>query len=258
MRHSDPSPTARREFLGQLAVAAAAVAGTAACAAPSAATQAPAPIGSAPAGANASAAAPAAATSAASGPAPAPIAWDDSWTRRVQAAKHKAVFDSPEVQDGLALMQAALFVRGYTEALQASAADIVPVVVIRHTAVPLLFNDEIWEKYGVGKELKLTDHKTKQPPLTNPFLKPDASLPADSPTRLASLEGLHAHGAVLLGCNIAAMGYAYRFAKATNQEVAKVREEVRASLIPGAILLPSGIYATLRAQEVGAVFMRSA
>src|ERR1700687_2068663 len=73
----------------------------------------------------------------------------------------------------------------------------------------------------------------------------------------ATLEGLRAKGAVLLACNLAAMGYAYEIAERTKQHPKIVRAEVRANLAPGVILQPSGIYATIRAQEMGAGFMRS-
>src|SRR5689334_13349997 len=84
-------PTARREFLGQIAASAIVLAGTA-CAGPAAATQA--------------APAPAPARNPDASPPP-PTHWDDSWFTRL-TAKHKAVFDSPEVEDGLAIEHAVL------------------------------------------------------------------------------------------------------------------------------------------------------
>ena len=78
------------------------------------------------------------------------------------------------------------------------------------------------------------------------MISPESTLPA-----------LRARGAVLLGCNMAAMGYASRLAERTKRDVGAVREEVRAGLVPGVLLMPSGVYATLRAQDAGCAFMRS-
>jgi hypothetical protein len=73
----------------------------------------------------------------------------------------------------------------------------------------------------------------------------------------ASLEGLIASGAVLLACNKAAMRYAGQMAQKFNRDVEEVRAEIRANIVPGVMLQPSGIYATLRAQDVGCAFLKS-
>ena len=92
MSEPEKSSSHRREFLAHVATAAAVLAGTA-CAAPLAA-----------AGLNGS---------SAGGTHKAPF--NDDWTHRVAAAKHKAVFDSPGVDDGLALTHATFFMQGYRE-----------------------------------------------------------------------------------------------------------------------------------------------
>jgi hypothetical protein len=53
------------------------------------------------------------------------------------------------------------------------------------------------------------------------------------------------------------MGFTYRLAKETKADLDAVRAEARAGLLRGVALQPSGVYATLRAQEVGCTFMRS-
>ena len=69
--------------------------------------------------------------------------FDDSWTRRVAAARHKAVFDSPGVDDGLALVHATFFMQGYKEQLGVGDSDVIPVVVLRRAGTALAFNDAI-------------------------------------------------------------------------------------------------------------------
>jgi hypothetical protein len=229
--------TPRREFLGQLATAAVVVAGTA-CAAPIASqvTQA--------------------APSAPRPPMPKPH-WDDSWTTRLTAS-HKAVFDSPDIKDGLALGQAWGYMRGFQEVFGSTDADVQAVIVIRHAAIPMAFNDALWDKYELGKELKLKDPTTGAPARRNPFFKTEKGDKYAMVARDGSLDALSQRGAILLGCNMAAIGYAYRFAKKTGVDVAVAQEEVRSNLVPGLTLQPNGIYAVMRAQEAGCSYIRSA
>jgi hypothetical protein len=225
----------RREFLAHVATAAAVMAGTA-CAAPLSA---------------------AGLQAASSGGAPRTPPFDDNWTRRVTAAKHKAVFDSPGIDDGLALSHATFFMQGYREQLGIGGADVVPVVVLRHFGTVIAMNDLLWEKYALGERMKVKDPITGKDAVRNPFLhvSKDDKDPLVSPE--ASLEGLVASGAVLLACNKAAMRYAGQMAQKFNRDPEEVRAEVRAGIVPGVMLQPSGIYATLRAQDAGCAFIKS-
>jgi hypothetical protein len=241
-----PDLTPRREFLGQLAAGVALA--SAACAPAAVTTAAPAPASST--------GAPAAAVPAPTAH-PAPPQWDDSWAARVLAARHKAVFDGPEIAEGEAPSQAWLFYEGLAAVQGTTDADVVPVVVMRHMGVPVAFNDHLWDKYEIGKWLKEKDPTTGKAARRNPYahsdegdkyadLAPDGTIPA-----------LHRRGAVLLACNRAAMYFAYQIAQRTKQPLPQVKDEVRANLLDGVILQPSGVYAVLRAQEVGCAYIRS-
>ena len=50
-------------------------------------------------------------------------------------------------------------------------------------------------------------------------------------------------------------GFAYEIARKTKQAELAVYEELRQNLVPGATLMPTGIFATLLAQEAGCGFM---
>ncbi|MFI5235583.1 MAG: hypothetical protein ACHQXA_07735 [Gemmatimonadales bacterium] len=240
-----PDATPRREFLGQLAATVALASIACAPAVAPASTPAPAPAGGmTPAGGVAAAK-------------PAPIHWDDSWTTRVLAAKHKAVFDGPEIAEGEAPGQAWAFYKDYGTVYGTTDADVVPVVVMRHKGVPVAFNDFLWDKYEIGKWLKEKDPTTGKPARRNPYAHSD---PSDKFANLApdgTIPELHRRGAVLLACNRAAMFFAYEAAKRTKQPLQQVKDEVRANLIEGVILQPSGIFAVLRAQEAGCAYIRS-
>jgi hypothetical protein len=240
-------PTARREFLGQIAASAIVIAGTA-CAAPAAAgpTTAPTPAPTPPV----------------NRPPQAPTKWDDSWFGRL-TAKHKAVFDSPAFEDGSALWHASGYIGGMRDAAGAGVNDVQVVVVMRHVAVPMTLNDAMWAKYEIGKEKKIKDYPSDKFATRNPFYAaaPSSSSsarpapPADRPQGLLSWLGSNGH--ILLGCDLAMRGFSFQMAEKTKTEQRVVYEELKANLVPGVILQPTGVYAVLRAQEAGCAFFKS-
>src|SRR4051812_43913359 len=121
---SDEKTTPRREFLGQVA-ASAIVLASAACATP-AVTAAPAPVPAPPQNGNGA--------QGGGGAIPPRTSWDDTWFSKL-TAKHKAVFDSPEINDGLVIANATGYIRGMRDAIAAGENDVQTVVVIRHAAV---------------------------------------------------------------------------------------------------------------------------
>jgi hypothetical protein len=211
------------------------------------------------------------AATAALGALPAPLAaehatgpFDDSWTARVKAAAHKAVFDAPEANDGLALTQAWIYRRGFRDALGADGPQVVPVIVLRHQTAALALDDALWAKYQIGALRKIDDPTTKKPAERNPWSRTPAGTPPDADLAAIlggpvdpTLEGVIRSGGVVLVCNLALTRVAQSVAKKNNLDAAAVLAEFRAGLVPGVVVQPSGIYAAARAQEAGCVFMRS-
>jgi hypothetical protein len=247
MSISSDHPTQRREFLGQIAASAIVLAGTA-CATPAAAPQAaPAP----------------APTPAPNGIGEAPAQtthWDDSWFARL-TAKHKAVLDMPEVDDGSAIEHATLWIEGTRAALAAPSGDTQAVVVIRHAAVILAYSDAMWAKYEIGKERKIKDPATDKWAQRNPYAAPEPKGPNDSTVRThipdepsSNLAWFAQNGHVLLACDLATRGMAWIIAKKVKSDQRSIYDELKANLIPGVILQPSGIYAVHRAQEAGCTY----
>ena len=229
------SPTDRREFIGQLATAAVALAGTACVTAAGGAVQ------------------------AAPAPAPAPrapspvVKWDDAWSKRI-AGKHKAVFDAPEIADGTIISNAWVWLRGYKDAYGTLDDEMSAVLVIRHGAIPMAMDDAFWEKYDLGKYAKTRDPATKKWARRNPYWKPD---PNDKENAPFTLEALNGRGCILMGCSLAAMGMAGELAGKHKLPRDDVRAEVKAHLIPGMTLAPNGVFAVMRAQEAGCTYIRS-
>lgn len=227
-------PTDRREFIGQLATAAVALAGTACATAGGAVQSAPAPVPAPPAPRVA-------------------VKWDDAWTRRISGT-HKAVFDAPEIADGTIIGNAVVWMKGYKDVYGLLDDEMSAVLVIRHGAIAMAMDDAYWEKYDLGKANKVKDPATKKWARRNPFWKPDPSDPGNAPF---TLEALNGRGAILLGCNLAAMGMAAELGEKLKRPVEEMRAEVKAHLIPGLTLAPNGVFGVMRAQEAGCTYIRS-
>jgi hypothetical protein len=242
---SDERSTPRRDFIGQVAASAIVLAG-AACAQPAAATSAPAP-----------AAPPATNNNNASGPPPAaPTTWDDSWFSRL-TAKHKAVFDSPEINEGLVIANATGYIRGMRDALGAGENEVQTVVVLRHAAVVMVFNDAMWEKYEIGK-VRSVKGRGGEWATKNDYAGTPTARPAEGPDRpQTTLAWLSSRGHILLGCDLAARNVATVLARHTNAQSRAVYADLVANMVPGVILQPTGVYACHRAQEAGCTYIRS-
>ena len=182
--------------------------------------------------------------------------WDDSWATALAAGKYKAVVDSPELEEGNALWIAAAFLEGCKAALGAADGEVQVAVVIRHAAICMAYNDTIWSKYPVGKKLKVKDPATKKWATRNPYLSVPEGNTEVAWMKPYTLTALGEHGVSYPSCNRATRFFASQIAEWSKQERNVVYDELKANLIPGARLQPTGLYATMRAQQVGAAFMR--
>jgi hypothetical protein len=244
-------PTHRRDFLGKIAAASVVLTSVACASAPAAVAPAPGPTGPQP---------PTQGGGASAAPAT-PVQWDGSWFNRVKSARHKAVFEQPQMDYGSAVGLAMRWITGMRDAGIAKAGDLHAVLVLRHEAVPLIVNAAMWEKYGIGEALKfkpMGENIQKTNPLAPAPLAPGRTAPVDDPMRPQfNLPWFARHGHTTLACNVAFNGFAGETASRMKVERAAIVEEFKANLLPGVILQPNGIYATLRAQEAGCTYMRA-
>jgi hypothetical protein len=181
--------------------------------------------------------------------------WDISWAKRV-TGKHKAMFDVPEIEDGVGIFRAGIWGQQYTDVLKLSPGDLSTVIVIRHAAIPLAMTSEFWATYGVGKSLKIRDGKGKKWSMVNPML----STPATDPTVASSnylLDKQIAKGAIALGCNLAFRQMVSLVAKQDKLSPADARTKAKTFLVPGVIMQPSGIFANVMAAEAGCAFVNA-
>jgi hypothetical protein len=185
-------------------------------------------------------------------------AWDMSWVERVTAAPYKVAIDTTKIDgDGLytALDILDTFHEVYGGGTNGSAEPMQVVVVLRHFAAAMAQRDAMWERYGIGEERSVTDPDTKAPAKRNPFLRPSPNA-KESWELNSKIEPLVARGVIFLVCNRATMGLASSLAKRVNKPVDEVKEDLRTNVVPGAILMPNGIFGLVRAQNAGCAFFR--
>jgi intracellular sulfur oxidation DsrE/DsrF family protein len=169
--------------------------------------------------------------------------WDMSWVDKIQRAQYKSVFDSPALADGAAIDLASGIWNDF-KAVYGSDEVARMVIIMRQLGQVMGFNDTLWEKYAIGEERKVNDPATKLPAKRNPWAH--------------ELDTLRARGAIFLVCNRASMNWANGTAERMKLDIEEVKNDVRNNLVPGAILMPTGVFALVRAQNSGCAYMRGA
>ena len=167
--------------------------------------------------------------------------WDMSWVDALASAQYRVVFNAEDIADGAAMAYAEAFLNDFHEAQGTTDAQTRPVIVFRRLGTPMALDDVLWDRYGVGADAKVEDGRTHAPATRNIYKK--------------QIETLRQRGLISLVCNIALGNWSARAAKRTNKKFDEVMADARANLVPGTIIVPSGIFALIRAQNAGCAFM---
>jgi hypothetical protein len=178
--------------------------------------------------------------------------WDLSWCERLKG-KSRAVFDSPRVSEGGALYRAIMWRDQYAKVFGVPKADLTPVVVFRHEAIPLIMDDAHWDHLGVGKDLEIKDPKTGKWAKKNPFSAAPATASANA--KKYTISGFIDEGGVVLACYLAFGGVVSQVKDKDKVDMAEAEKRAKAHVIPGVILQPSGFFAVLKAQDEGCKYM---
>jgi hypothetical protein len=176
-------------------------------------------------------------------------AWDDTWTLRLKSG-HRIVLDCTEVEDGAVLQRVQRIEEEYLAALGGQGETTI-VVVLRRRAVIMALDDALWQSQDLGVSQGVVDPATGKPAMRNIFSRgPDFPTQSSSQRKLETLTEFQARGGIVLVCGVALR--AFLGSSVLDSATAPGRTEI----IPGAVLLPSGQYALVRAQEAGCVLHR--
>ncbi len=189
-------------------------------------------------------------------PAQGPEAWDTSWTKRI-AGGHRAVFDATEIEDGAGLLRAMIWRLDFGRVLKVSPGDMTAVMVFRHNAISLAMNHEYWDRYRIGETKKVKHPLTEAPTTKNPVLLTAEA--GDLPPAFATLNlaGLQQTGGIALACNLAFNQCVGTIREAEKIDETEARKRAMAMLNPGIQLQPSGVFATILAQEHGCRYLKA-
>jgi hypothetical protein len=184
---------------------------------------------------------------------------DVSWVRKV-TARHKAVLDVPEVDSGFGVFRATIWQQQYAGALGIAPKDINSVLVLRHNGIALAMQQKFWDEYEVGKVHNVIHPTTGKPTSRNPALLSSSRPGDEAPPQFDSfaLDKFIAAGGVALGCSLAMEQICVRMVAAKDKiSEDAARKKALSMLVPGVIMQPSGIFATIRAQEAGCAYVRA-
>lgn len=182
-------------------------------------------------------------------------AWDTSWAARIKG-KHKAVFDCTEPESGYGVWRANAWFGQYMDVLKVAAADLSPVLVLRHNAIVLALQHAFIKKYALGKKFGVTHPLTSAAIEQNPALLDEKDgIPA--PFNASGLHKQLARGVITLACNLALQDVVDAVAAADKVNDAEARKRALAGLVPGVIMQPSGVFAVVRAQEAGCAYVKA-
>ncbi len=165
----------------------------------------------------------------------------DAWFGKIKG-KHRQVFDAPEPNGGVV----GIWPRVYMLTMNATypGEPDTAVVILRHAAIPLAMQDSLWAKYKFGEMFNIKNGDT--PATSNPYAT-ITGLPIPG----LGISELLKSGVLIGVCNAALTVFSGAAGKAMNMDPATVKSEWVAGLFPGVQVVPSGVMAVGRAQELG-------
>ncbi len=174
----------------------------------------------------------------------------EAWLSRLNG-KHRQFFDATSVNGGFALAFAMNFLNSNNDAYKLSDSALSAVVGLRHFSIPIGFTDGIWSRYKLGEFFQVNDPATKAPATRNFFYH---SHEGDVPFPGMAVEKLQARGVQFTLCSVALTVLSGMTSKNAGVTPEAAKKEWIAGMIPGMVLVPSGVLAVNRAQEKGCTY----
>ncbi len=182
----------------------------------------------------------------------------DSWLDK-PGTRHRTIVDTTSSAGGESATGYAIHFIYANQASYGIGPDQLGIVLVfRHGSTPYGYNNAIWARYGKQFAGWMKIKQNKGAPIINPLLaKPPASdEPPPKGMEWASqppLTALAAKGVRFAVCGLATEGIAGNLA-GKNGNAKAIEAELKANLVPGALIVPAGIIAVNRGQERGYTF----
>ncbi|HEY0029251.1 MAG TPA: hypothetical protein VGC65_00720 [Bacteroidia bacterium] len=169
----------------------------------------------------------------------------EKWLAQMKG-KHKMVFDMWKHSNGAALSWALTLMDSYND-MGIPDKDLSLVIILRYGGTPLAIADPLWAKYGFGKRIELKDPETSEFSLRNLYAK--CKTEDDD-----CFELFQKRGGLICVCSQAIEHSAISLAESLKLDKETVKKEFFDNVLPGIKLMPSGIWALQRSQELGCKF----
>jgi intracellular sulfur oxidation DsrE/DsrF family protein len=169
----------------------------------------------------------------------------EAWFAKLNG-KHRVVFDVPESYHGFGVIWPRVYILTTEGTYPGEKAT--PMVILRHEALPLALQDSVWAKYKLGETFNIKTGDAFA--VANPY----ATITGLPIPGLGVAELLKS-GVLIGACDVAMQVYSSAAATKMGLKPDDVKKEWIAALIPGVQLVPSGVMAVARAQELGAQYI---
>jgi hypothetical protein len=164
-----------------------------------------------------------------------------------QKGKHKILFDMWKHTNGAALSWALTLMDTYNEQ-GIPDKDLSVSIVLRYAGGPLALNDTLWGKYEFGKRIELKEPGTDQFATKNPY----AVCPTEDDDCFAVFQK---RGGMIYVCKKGTEHSAESLAEKMKVDKEVMKKEFFENVLPGIHLVPSGIWAISRLQDLGFKFV---
>ncbi len=171
----------------------------------------------------------------------------DGALKKLSGRKYRQVFDAPRPNESMPIIWSWAFLHTFNK-LKVEDSNVGCFVVLRHEAIPFAMKDQLWEKYKLGEVFKIDDPTTKAASTRNVVTNVK---PEDLPIPDMAMEKVQARGVVFGVCDLAMTVYSMKLAEMAKMKPDDVKQDLVAGLLPGVVVVPSGIYAVHRAQSAG-------
>lgn len=178
---------------------------------------------------------------------------DDAWLRAL-TGRHRTAFDVETHRNGNALAQAKAFLDAWKTEYHVEPPAVNLVMGVRGTAIPIVLDDQLWARFGLGEQYGILDPATRQPAIRNPFVAANVQ-PRGPVTRDQTVEALQDRGATFLVCRNTIAGATKKLVAAGLGTAEEVRRSIDAGIIPGVIVVPAMIIAFTQMQERGVAYV---